>query len=306
MSAIVLALLPVVAILVLGQALVRTRLFGPETWGPIERIVYFVLFPCLIVRAIATAEFEGAPVGQMAATLVAAQVLLAAAAYLSRLSQTVDSPAFASIFQSNVRWNTYVALAVAAGLYGPDGLALTAIAAGALIPVANILAVWGFVTYGRRREDGKRPPILKSLATNPLLMACVIGLAIRESGWKLPDLLSDTLQIMGGGTLALGLLAAGAGLDLKRLATAGGTVLTWSLVRVLGMPLIVWALGPLFGVEGLALSVAIIATSTPTAVNGYILAKQLGGDAQLSASLIAAQTVIALATMPVMLALLLP
>ena len=41
-----------------------------------------------------------------------------------------------------------------------------------------------------------------------------------------------------------------------------------------------------------------IAAATPTATNGYILARQLGGDAPLSANLIALQTVLAAATMP--------
>ena len=45
------------------------------------------------------------------------------------------------------------------------------------------------------------------------------------------------------------------------------------------------------------LLVIAIATSTPTAVNGYILAKQMGGDAPFMANLIAFQTVFSAATM---------
>ena len=55
------------------------------------------------------------------------------------------------------------------------------------------------------------------------------------------------------------------------------------------------------GVEGVSLAVIAIAAATPTATNGYILARQLGGDAPFMANLIATQTVLAAVTMPLVL-----
>jgi predicted permease len=57
-------------------------------------------------------------------------------------------------------------------------------------------------------------------------------------------------------------------------------------------------------VEGITRDIAILCASVPGATSAYILARQLGGDAQMMAGMITATTVAALVTMPLVLALL--
>ena len=109
------------------------------------------------------------------------------------------------------------------------------------------------------------------------------------------------LETLAAAALALGLLAAGAGLDLGALKRSGVPTLCWSLVRILGLPALAIGLARALGVEGVSLAVIAIAAATPTATNGYILARQLGGDAPFMANLIATQTVLAAVTMPLVL-----
>jgi len=103
---------------------------------------------------------------------------------------------------------------------------------------------------------------------------------------------------MGQSVIALGLLTAGAGVDIQALKRAGSRTLFWSLIRLLGLPLIALGFGLLLNLPPLHILIAVICTATPTATNCYILAKQLGGDAPLSANLIAVQTVLSALTMP--------
>ena len=65
----------------------------------------------------------------------------------------------------------------------------------------------------------------------------------------------------------------------------------WSVVRLAGLPLIAGTIAISFGLSGDVLYVILIATAVPTAVNGTILARQLGADATLAANLIAFQTI---------------
>ncbi|MEZ5947419.1 MAG: hypothetical protein R3C04_11320 [Hyphomonas sp.] len=51
---------------------------------------------------------------------------------------------------------------------------------------------------------------------------------------------------------------------------------------------------------GIPLLIAVICASTPTATSSYILAKELGGDAPFAANLLAVETVLAMATMPLL------
>jgi hypothetical protein len=290
----VIALLPVIAIVALGRFLAARGVPPPDGWRAIEKLCYLVLFPCLIVRVLADAPFEETP-WRIALALVLAQLIMAGIGHAARFVSRVGRPGIGCIIQSNVRWNTFVALSLAGTLYGDEGLALTAIAAAAMIPTANVLSILGFTQYGN--SSVKRHPFLE-LFQNPLVIACVLGGLINVAGLAIPPVIDQILETLAAAALALGLLAAGAGLDLQALTRARMRTLVWSLVRLLLMPFFAIGLALWLGVTGTGLAVIAIAAATPTATNGYILARQLGGDAPFMANLIAVQTVLAAGTMP--------
>lgn len=289
-----LALLPVIAIVSIGYFLAWRKSLQPEGWRAIERLCYVLLFPCLIIRVLATAPFDESP-WRIALALIAAQLVMAAVGHAARFSPRIARPAIGCIIQSNVRWNTFVALALAGTLFGDEGLALTAIAAAAMIPTANAISVLGFSQYGD--SDIRRHPLL-DLVRNPLVIACIIGGAINISGLGIPTLVDRVIETLASAALALGLLVAGAGLDFNALKHTGSRTVFWSLVRLLMMPILAVSFALGLGVTGVGLAVIGIAAATPTATNGYILARQLGGDAPFMANLIATQTVLAVLTMP--------
>lgn len=296
MGGFVLALLPVIAIVILGRFLAWRGTITPDGWRGIERLSYVLLFPALIIRALASAPFETAP-WRLAVVLIAAQVTLGGVGMLARFMPNVERPAVGSIIQSNVRWNTFVALSLASLLHGDAGLALVTIAAAAMIPTANVLSVYALIGHAER-EPGVKPKPLLALLTNPLIIACAIGGVLAVGNVTFPKPVDDTLRLMGQATIALGLLTAGAGVDFGALKRAGVVTVGWSLVRLLGLPLLALGGGVLIGLEGMVLQIAVICAATPTATNSYILARQLGGDAPLAANLIAVQTVLAMITMP--------
>jgi predicted permease len=290
----VLALVPVIAIVSIGLFLASRKVLPPDGWRAVERLCYLLLFPCLIIRVLAQAPFEETP-WRIALALITAQLAMAAVGHAARFWPGLERPTIGSIIQSNVRWNTFVALSLASTLFAEEGLALTAVAAAAMIPTANIISVLGFAQYGV--SSVKRHPFLE-LFQNPLVIACLIGGLINFTGVGIPGVLDRVLETLAAAALALGLLAAGAGVDPGALHRAGVRTLGWSLLRLLLMPALAIGFAILLGVTGVSLAVVAIAAATPTATNGYILARQLGGDAAFMANLIAVQTVLAAVTMP--------
>ena len=134
------ALMPVIAIVSLGHILAIRKWIPVESWRAIERLSYVVLFPALIVRTLANAPFETAP-WVLAAALILAQLSLAAMGLIGRFLPNMPNPAIGTVIQSNVRWNTMIALSIGSLLYGDEGLALVTIAAAVMIPTANIVSV---------------------------------------------------------------------------------------------------------------------------------------------------------------------
>ena len=289
-----LALLPVIAVVALGFLLASHDFPPAEGWRAIERLCYVVLFPCLIVRVLANAPLDSIP-WRIAVALVAAQLVMAAVGHAACYWPGLPRPAIGSIIQSNVRWNTFVALSLAGALHGQAGLALTAVAAVAMIPTANVIAILGFSRYGDAAV--KRHPFLEVLQ-NPLVIASVAGGALNATGVALPAIADQVLGTLAEAALGLGLLAAGAGIDVGALRRAGARTLVWSLLRLLLMPVFAIGFALALGADRVALAVVAIAAATPTATSGYVLARQLGGDAPFMANLIAAQTLLAVITMP--------
>lgn len=290
------ALLPVILIVVLGQLLARRNLITAEAFRAMDRLSYLVLLPALIVRALASAPFETAP-WRMVVTLIIAQLALGLIGLASRGWPGIAGPSVGSIIQSNVRWNTIIALSLGSLLFGPQGLALVSLAAAVMIPLANIISVYGLVAHAER-PPGTKPRPLLALSRNPLVFACIIGIALAASGWTLPVVADETLKFLAQAAIALGLLSAGAGVDLSALKRAGLRTFTWSLVRLLGLPAVTLAVGLAIGLQGLPLAIALICAATPTAPNSFVLSRELGGDTALSANLIATQTLLAAMTLP--------
>lgn len=300
--AVLLALLPVVLLILLGIALKQRRFLAEAFWPQAERLGYFVLLPALFFHGLATATLDQLPVFELVATLIVATLLVAGLVVALRPLLRVDGPAFTSIFQGSVRFNNYVGVTLAAGLFGAKGIALAAICNAAIVPTVNILCVLVFARHGTARLNARG--IARQLATNPLVLACIGGILLQLLGLRLPAGVEPALRALGAASLPLGLLCVGAALEFGTMRQWVGPVVSSSALKFLAMPVATLALAVPFGLTGPALTTALLFQVLPTASSAYIMARQLGGDAPLMAGITATQTVVAAAIIPLVLTLL--
>ncbi|MFB9265308.1 AEC family transporter [Bradyrhizobium erythrophlei] len=304
MAVVIAALLPVFLLIVLGFVLKRTLMPLDTQWHGLERLTYYVLFPVLLVQTLVKADLTKVPVaGVGGALLLSALVMsllcLALRGLLARAG--VDGPAFTSIFQGATRWQTYVALSVSRNLYGSVGLALASVAMVAIIPLVNVFSVAVLARYASPKKKSASAVVI-TVVQNPLIWACVIGLAINVAHIPLPQIWHDVADALGGSSLAIGLLVTSAGLHLEgifrpSLAASVALVLKLVLMPVLTVALAVW-----FGVAGSNLAIVAACAAVPTSPSAYVMARQMGGDAPLLAQIITLQTILAAITMPIAIA----
>lgn len=306
MSQTIIVLLPVFLTIAIGAVLKQTGLVRDEHWASVEHVAYYVLFPAIVTKSIAVADFSGVPVARMAlAMILAILTMFALALVLRRPLQAVlsmDGPAFSSFFQGVTRWHTFLALAIMPLLFGPQGIALAALAAAAMIPLLNVGAVSVLSVYA----SGTGPSVsgvLKSLAVNPFVLSSAVGISLNLTGLGLAAPIEQSLELIGRGALAVALLSAGAGLELAKLRNAGSAVGVATLVKLLLMPLFMWGWTSVLGVDGLPQAVAIVSGGVPSAAASYILARKMGGDAALVALILTAQTLAAAVTLPLIITL---
>jgi malonate transporter and related proteins len=285
MIEVVAALIPVFAIIALGAVLRRLAFLPEEGWRAVEQLTYFVLFPCFLFGAIAFADFANQPVGRMALLLAGAMLVMTALTFPFKSILTLDGPAFTSLFQGAV--------------LGQPGLALIAIAVAVMVPLANLLCV--VVLMRNNGQSANVATLARQLAMNPLILACIAGIAVQAIGLPLPKVAATTIDLLGKAALPLGLLAVGVSLDLQNALTRPSPVVTAILLKLAVMPLLVAVGATALGVTGPAQVAALICAAVPGAPSSYILARQLGGDAPLMANITTAQTLAAMLTMPIML-----
>lgn len=295
------ALILVALLIVIGVGLRHTVLRNEDHWRGIEQLTYYVLFPSLIVETLIKADMGKVAAGRAGLALFVA-VLTMTALLLTLwplLRSRLDGPAFTSVMQGATRWNSFIALAVAGGLFGQPGVALTAVAIIAMVPVLNVINVATLAHWGSGGKASLRGTLL-ALAKNPLIWSCALGISINLTKLPLPTLALDALNALGRGSLAIGLLMVGAGLDLRRLLRPDPTVLGTTGLKLLMMPVIAITIGRLMGLDGMTLQVVAICSGVPSAANGYVLARQMGGDAPLLAQILTVQTIVAFLTIPLL------
>ncbi len=297
-------LVTVFLVIAFGSVLRGTGLITREDWRGFERITYFVLFPAMLMVTMATADLASTPFLAVGAVLVLSLLTVAAALLVMRpwLERwfDLDGPSFCSVFQGSIRWNSFVAFAMASSLYGKQGAALCAVAIAAMIPLLNVLAVGVITRYAATARPTSRQLAL-TLIKNPFIWSCLIGLALRPLMGFVPDLIIAPAAMIGQISLGAGLLAAGGGLEWSNLGRPRIAHLLPSLAKLIAMPLIASIFASIFGVTGIPLAVTLLCMAVPTASASYILARQLGGNATLMAEILTLQTLAGMATLPVIL-----
>jgi malonate transporter len=305
MGIVIAALLPIFLLIVLGAVLKRTLMRLDTQWHGLERLTYFVLFPMLLIQTLVKADLAAVPVAGVGGALMLSALvvsLLCLALWPLFRRMKVDGPAFSSIFQGSIRWQTYVGLSVSRNLFGAAGLALASVAMVAIIPIVNVLSVAVLAHFASDEKQSARA-IVMTVVRNPLIWACAIGLAVNVTHLPLPKIWHEVADALGGSSLAIGLLVTGAGLHLEGLfrpsfAAAAGVLFKLVLMPALAITLALW-----FGLSGNNLVIVAACSAVPTSSSAYVLARQMGGDAPLLAQIITLQTILAAITMPIVIAL---
>lgn len=303
MQALATAVLPVFLLILLGYVIRRRGWIGEGFWEAAERLTYFFLLPALLVTTLAAADFSALPAAAVVGATVAAVAVISLLILLAHLAmRQQDGPALTALIQTAIRPNSYIGLSIPFALYGQPGLAIAALLVAVAVPAVNLISVLALARFGGH-GDGQRPKLLRAVLLNPMILSCLLGLTLNLTGLGLPPVVKEMLEILARAALPLALLAVGAGLDLAAARASGARVAAAVALKLAGLPLLTAGFCLLFGVEGMAWSVALIFAALPAATSSYILARQMGGAPALVANILTSQTLVAAVTLPLLILL---
>lgn len=296
MEHIVNTLIPIFSLILLGYFFKRIKFPSTDFWPMADKFTYYVLMPALLVYKVSTSNIDLEQTLDLVTTALLAILFVFFSLIVLNFFVKFNNKAFTSIMQGGIRFNSYVILAFVDSVYGDRGLVLAAILMAFVIPFINVLCISTFAIYVR---DGKFSFIsfFKTIIKNPLILACILGGLINAGDITLPMVALKSLTILSGAALPVGLLSVGVGLEFKYLKSAKKELVVSTFAKLIYFPLVIYGIGLFFGLSGEMLAIAVIFGAMPTAVSGYILARELGGDVSLMASIITLQTLLCMITL---------
>ncbi|MGP1276462.1 MAG: AEC family transporter [Caulobacterales bacterium] len=302
MNPVVIALFPVFGVIALGWLLRRSGLVAAPLWAGINRLSYQALMPAFLFVTISRADYDAVPAGSFMLAAAGGFIVMGALMLALRILP-MPGPVYTSLFQGGVRWNGFVLLALAPAAFGEEGAALAALAFAPTVPLVNVMCVAVMTIWGASDHQPNLTRVGIRLVTNPIILGCLAGLAANLAGVFQSGPVAEALDLAGRASLPLILLTIGAGLNFTALRARPGIISLSVTAKLIVAPAIFLALGLLFGVEGVALAVLVGIGATPGAAAAYVLAREMGGDAEMMAGHVTATTLLAAITMPIWIAI---
>ena len=288
-------LFPDFSLILCGYLICRFTALNRTVWAQVETLVYFLFFPVLLFHSIVKSPLDvhsaSSLIGAGWALMFAGVALAYSLPYWPWLGRHIPVREHAASTQIAFRFNSFVALALADRLAGPQGALLIAVLIGVCVPLTNIAAVWPMARHAQRG-------FLQELVRNPLIIATASGLAANLLGFTLPIWLEPTVSRIGAAALALGLMAAGAGMQFGALTKAKSLAVALLAIRHFVLPVVALGLTALFHLDPVQTTVLLAFAALPTASSCYVLAARMGYDGAYVAGLVTISTLLGMLSLP--------
>lgn len=286
--------LPVFLVIALGYTIRRLGLVNGDFFLQVNRVVYYVCLPLLLVYKIAGADFSSSFNFRLVIAASAAVACCFGIAYLYGKWRTFPAPVHGAFCQGSFRGNlAYIGLAIIFNAYGDSGLSRAGILLGFLVPVLNFFAILALILPQQQQRISYRE-IGKQIITNPLIMASLAGILWSFFQLPMPVILDRTLNIATGMTLPLALLSIGGGFSLAKLQGDIWKATLATAIKLIVLPLVTALFMLLLNISGLDFAIGLLMAGAPTAVTTYIMACQMGADGELAGTIVMLATVCSL------------
>lgn len=297
--------LPVFLLVALGLGLVRAGLITKAFAEGANRFVYRVSLPALIVSSLTHGKLDLRAAGWPAAAAgLAVLVLVGIGLLAARLCECRKGRAATfvqGVFRGNLAFVGIPVLASATGGEDPAFIAQAVLVFAPLMLLYNVVAVLLF--HFAHHPGGSYLKAVGGIASNPLIVATLVGGLIAGLLPPLPVFLAKTLELLGDPAAPLALLCIGAAMADASFRSDLRTTLVMALLKLGLCPLLTWIAARALGVSGQGMQIAMIFAACPVAAASYVFARELGGDEKLASNAVVLSTALAPVSLMIVLAL---
>ena len=287
--------LPVFGLIAIGFVTARAGLIKDHVGDGLSDFVFTVAVPCLLFKTLATADVpEASPWAYWVIYFAAVIVVWASAHLIVTRGFGRDRPTGTVAGFSAAQSNTVlIGIPLILTTYGDAGrvpiFLLIAVHLPLMMSVATLSIELGGSTRGHFGETVRRLAI--SIFTHPIIIGILLGLAYRMTGWDIPAIPFQIVDMLGSTAVPCALFSAG--MALKRYGLAGDLRITLSVsfLKLIVHPGLVFLFGAfVLALPPVWLGAAVLFAACPSGINAYLLANRYGTGVRIASSSIALST----------------
>ena len=193
----------------------------------------------------------------------------------------------------------FVALPILHSIYGQPAVLPAAIAtvfvAAVMFPASVILLE--SERGSPQGSSGRSVVLAKQIALNPMVLSTLLGLAWAIAGWPVPAPVSAYLNIFAAALTPCALFAIGLGLSVEAVRSKLAASLALTVVKLVIMPLVVYGLCVVSGLNPLYTIAAVVCAAVPTAKTVFILAGEYKVEEDLVTATVSITTLLSVVTL---------
>ena len=306
------SLIPIFAVIGLGMLLRWREFLTADSTSTLNRFAYWYGLPFFLFYKLATTESVGISIAGIPGALLVSTVLMVITSCVLTVVVGVSAERRGATVQASFRGNlAFMGLPLIFFLVQelPDVQknsieTAVIVGLGPVILIYNVFSVLVLSIWNNDSENLSARKLFTNVISNPLILACILGVAYRLFQLPLPTALERTCSIVGSSAFPIALVGIGSQLKSISGESRWRESLLPSAVKCIVSPLIGFVVGKWFGLEGIELQAIVLLCGMPTAVSSFVLADQMKSDPDFAASAVIYCTAISLPTLSILIWLL--
>ncbi|QFZ84133.1 AEC family transporter [Variovorax paradoxus] len=302
-SFVISSLFPVVLLIAAGYLAGRRRWIGGNAVKDLSNLIFLLLAPALLFRAMSTVHVQELSLKPVAAYFIASGLLFAGTLAWRGFNRTGAVLALANTYSNTVM----IGIALIGLAYGEAGMVvlLTLISLHSLVLMTSATVVLELAVArehavsGAERRSMARTVLraLRNAIIHPVPLPIIAGLLFAQTGLVMPEVIDKPIQLLGQAFGPVALVMVGITLALTPIGRHWRGALVQALVKNLVHPLLVALIGWLLGVRGIPLTVMVVAAALPIGANVFLFSQRYRSAEDLVTASVAVSTVLALGTL---------
>ncbi|WP_405267479.1 AEC family transporter [Methanobrevibacter sp.] len=301
MDAIAITILSIILMIGLGYFLKRIDFLSEEFIEPLNKLVMYILLPCMIFSAISTADLSLLPkLGILPFVIIASSLITGIVSYFILKKMGLDDITLWSVLVTIMIANTgFMGYPVTLGIFGQEGFLRAIFCDIATLCIFLMLSFILVMKFG-----GNTMTALKKIIFFPTLWAVILGLGFNFLNISIGPVLENTINYLGQGTIPLIMIVLGLSIEFDGITRSKSMIAFTSVMKLAFFPAAAFLIASSIGLVDLQYNVSIIEAAMPSGMMSLLLAITYRLNHELTSDCVLINTVISLITLPLILMLL--